>query len=120
MRQVKRTRSRLYKTRFQAKYDERASGPRAVEVMPILSGQISLESHFDELKGAMSLVLVIAYELTAFGERQVSHRIYIRSDRNLGSNLYNASCRMDSRHRMGSIQGRGLSGYSYDAGHLYV
>jgi pimeloyl-ACP methyl ester carboxylesterase len=39
------------------RYDKRASGPRAVENMAILSGQISLESHFDELKGAMSHLL---------------------------------------------------------------
>lgn len=39
------------------RYDKRASGPNAVENMVILSGQISLESHFDELKGAVSHLL---------------------------------------------------------------
>ncbi len=39
------------------RYDKRASGPRAAENMALLSGQISLESHFDELKGAVSYLL---------------------------------------------------------------
>ena len=39
------------------RYDKRASGPRAVQNMTLLAGQVSLESHFDELKGAVSLLL---------------------------------------------------------------
>lgn len=36
------------------RYDKRASGPRAQQNLPVLAGQVSLESHFDELKGAVS------------------------------------------------------------------
>ncbi len=39
------------------RYDKRASGPRAQQNMASLSGRISLESHFDELQGAVSHVL---------------------------------------------------------------
>ncbi|MCK9357404.1 MAG: alpha/beta fold hydrolase [Dehalococcoidia bacterium] len=39
------------------RYDKRASGPRAQQNMALLSGRISLESHFDELQGAVSHVL---------------------------------------------------------------
>ena len=59
-------------------------------------------------------------ELAAFGGQQVSRRIYIRSNRSLGSNIDNVGRRMDSRHRMESIQVSGWSGYSYDTGHLYA
>jgi len=39
------------------RYDKRASGPRAQQNMASLAGRVSLESHFDELKGAVSHVL---------------------------------------------------------------
>lgn len=39
------------------RYDKRASGPRAQQNLALLSGRISLESHFDELKGAVSHLL---------------------------------------------------------------
>jgi pimeloyl-ACP methyl ester carboxylesterase len=39
------------------RYDKRASGPRAQQNLALLSGKISLESHFDELKGAVSHLL---------------------------------------------------------------
>jgi len=42
------------------RYDKRASGPRAQQNMASLSGRISLESHFDELKGAVSCLLARA------------------------------------------------------------
>lgn len=39
------------------RYDKRASGPRAQQNLALLSGRISLESHFDELQGAVSHLL---------------------------------------------------------------
>ena len=39
------------------RYDKRASGPHAQDNMAFLAGQVSLESHFDELKGAVSHLL---------------------------------------------------------------
>ncbi len=42
------------------RYDKRASGPRAQQNMALLAGRISLESHFDELKGAVSHLLARA------------------------------------------------------------
>lgn len=39
------------------RYDKRASGPRAQQNVAILSGTISLESHFDELNSAVSQLL---------------------------------------------------------------
>jgi len=36
------------------RYDKRASGPRAQENLQHMAGQVSLESHFDELQGAVS------------------------------------------------------------------
>jgi hypothetical protein len=39
------------------RYDKRASGPRAAENVPLLVGKFSLESHFDELQGAVSQLL---------------------------------------------------------------
>ncbi len=35
------------------RYDKRASGPRAMQNLPLMAGHISLESHFDELHGAV-------------------------------------------------------------------
>jgi len=35
------------------RYDKRASGPRAQQNMALLAGKVSLESHFDELNGAV-------------------------------------------------------------------
>ncbi len=39
------------------RYDKRASGPRAMENVKLLAGHISLESHFEELKGAVEALL---------------------------------------------------------------
>lgn len=39
------------------RYDKRASGPRAKQNLPLMAGNISLESHFEELKGAVSYLL---------------------------------------------------------------
>jgi len=39
------------------RYDKRASGPRAQQNMALLMGKVSLESHFDELNGAVSHML---------------------------------------------------------------
>ena len=39
------------------RYDKRASGPRAKHNLPLMAGNISLESHFEELKGAVSYLL---------------------------------------------------------------
>ena len=39
------------------RYDKRASGPRAQQNMALLVGKVSLESHFDELNGAVSQLL---------------------------------------------------------------
>jgi len=39
------------------RYDKRASGPRAQQNLALLAGRISLESHFDELHGAVSCLL---------------------------------------------------------------
>jgi pimeloyl-ACP methyl ester carboxylesterase len=39
------------------RYDKRVSGPHAKQNLPFLLGNISLESHFEELKGAVSYLL---------------------------------------------------------------
>jgi pimeloyl-ACP methyl ester carboxylesterase len=39
------------------RYDKRASGPRLQQNMAVLAGHISLESHFDELHGAVAQLL---------------------------------------------------------------
>ena len=39
------------------RYDKRASGPRAQQNMALLAGHVSLESHFDELQGAVKHLL---------------------------------------------------------------
>lgn len=39
------------------RYDKRVSGPRAKQNFPLLLGHISLESHFEELQGAVSYLL---------------------------------------------------------------
>ena len=39
------------------RYDKRASGPHAKQNLPLMAGNISLESHFEELKGAVSHLL---------------------------------------------------------------
>ncbi len=38
------------------RYDKRASGPHLQENLPLLSGRISMQSHADELKGAVDLL----------------------------------------------------------------
>ncbi len=39
------------------RYDKRASGPRAMQNVALLAGRISLESHFEELQGAVGALL---------------------------------------------------------------
>src|SRR5512138_1689498 len=39
------------------RYDKRASGPRAAETMPKLIGKLSMQSHLDELAGAVGVLV---------------------------------------------------------------
>jgi dienelactone hydrolase len=43
------------------RYDKRASGPHAKENLPLLNGKVSMQSHLEELSGAVELIASLTY-----------------------------------------------------------